>query len=72
MAKGYVRSDFAELFKRYMPLSEVEALREEIMPETERAAYERRKQEAEQAQAMRMQNASTLELLGKLSKLAKR
>jgi len=46
-AKGYVRSDFEPLFKRYVPQSEMDALREEVMPESERAAYERRQQEAE-------------------------
>ncbi|MDB6059021.1 MAG: hypothetical protein JWO95_2865 [Verrucomicrobiales bacterium] len=75
-AKGYVRSDFEELFSRYIPQSEFEALREEIMPESQAAAYERRnelaraeaerrRQEAE-LRAMTARTGNMLKLLGKL------
>ncbi|MGZ4962265.1 MAG: DUF3631 domain-containing protein, partial [Limisphaerales bacterium] len=53
-AKGYVRSDFEPLFKRYIPQSEIDVLGEEIMSESERAAYERRQQEEELRAARRL------------------
>jgi hypothetical protein len=47
-AKGYVKADFDGVLKRYVPRSEVDALREEVVPECEKAASDRRKKGSEE------------------------
>ncbi|MGZ4971997.1 MAG: DUF3631 domain-containing protein, partial [Limisphaerales bacterium] len=63
-AKGYVKSDFEGVFKRYVPQSEIDAISEEVMPESERAAYERRKEE-EELRGFSMRTGNLLKLIGK-------
>ena len=38
VAKGYAKEDFVETFRRYIPRSEVEALKEELGQRTEAQA----------------------------------